>query len=309
MQITQKVLYVPSRTSRVTIWPFSDTHLGARAVNEKLLREHINYVAEDEFSYWMHLGDALDGIGRKDTKRHNEATMAEWCHGENDVITAQEERVQDLFIPIADRCLSWLYGNHEAAVLKYQERDSYRRMLSGLARAAKVEPESIGLGVQGILSILFRRGNPKSYRDSWRLNFYLFHGSGHGGLPGGHALALGRVLGNTSCDIALMGHRHIRMYHDRIVTGVTSTGKLTTQHRAGMFVASYLDAWIKPSSGKLPIDSYVDQIGAPPVPLGTTPIIIYPDEKKFDFIVGSGRTALELVPQKQPVPITLGDVA
>lgn len=299
MQIISKVLYVPSRTSRITIWPISDTHLGARAVNEKLLKEHIQHVANDEFAYWMHLGDAIDGIGRKDQKRHMESTMAEWCHGENDVIGAQEHRVLDLLDPIAGKCLALLPGNHEYAVLKYQEHDAYRNIVRSLARSAKVEPDTLGLGVQGILSLLFRRGNPQSYRDSWRLNFYLFHGSGHGSLPGGHALALGRVLGNNSCQIAIMGHRHIRQYVDKVITGVSSTGKMVQEHRAAIFVASYLNAWVKPAHGKLPIDTYVDQIGAPPVPVGTTPIVIYPDEREFDFIMGSGRTALELVPQTQ----------
>lgn len=294
MQIIQRTIYVPSSASRVTLWPLTDSHLGARAVDEKLLRSHVQQIANDEFSYWLHLGDIIDGIGRKDAKRHMESTMAEWCHGENDIITAQEEYAINLFSPIASKCLALLPGNHEYAVLKYQERDAYRRIVSSIARAADVQPETLALGVQGILSLKFRRGTPDNFHDGWRCNLYLFHGSGHGALPGGHALALGRVLGNTACDIALMGHRHIRQYVDRITLDVSSTGKLIAQLRAAMFVASYLNAWVLPAAGKLPIDTYVDQIGAPPVPLGTTPIVFTPSEREYAFILGNGQTGYNI---------------
>lgn len=295
MLTLKQTVYFSSRSNCVTVYPFTDTHIGARAFDEKLLRQHIAQVAEDDMAYWMHLGDATNTIGRKGDKRYQESAAADWLHGEDDVITAEADHTVNLYRPIAHKCLAWGKGNHEEGALKYGGHDVYRYLVKEMSRAANVEPETIAFGVQGFLSLEFRRGTPQSYRDPWRLNFYLFHGTGGGALPGGHALALGRVLSNFDCDIALMGHRHVRQFVDKIITGPGKHGSATTRYRAAMFLASYLDAWVKPASNKMPVDTYVDHVGLPPLPLGTTPIVIWPNERKFDFIVGSGLTATALV--------------
>ena len=291
----RRIIYVPSRASRVTLFPFTDTHIGARAFDEKLHRQHIARVAEDEFAYWLHLGDATDTIARKGDKRYQESTTAEWLRGEDDVITVQADYAVNLYRSIAHKCIAWGKGNHEEGALRYAGHDVYRYLVKEIARAASVEPESIAYGVQGFVSLEFRRGTPQAYRDPWRLNLYLFHGTGGGALPGGHALALGRVLGNFDCDIALMGHRHVRQFVDKVITGPARHGGTTQRYRAAMFVPSYLDAWVKPATRKLPVDTYIDHVGLPPLPLGTTPIVVWPEERTFDCVIGAGRTVQELV--------------
>jgi hypothetical protein len=289
MYTLQKTIYYPSRSSSVTLYPITDTHIGARACDERRLKRDIDRIADDPLAYWFHIGDVIDCIARKGDKRYNEETVAEWLWGENDAIGVQRDYSLKTFKPIAGKCLGWGKGNHEEAALTYLDRDVYRDLVYHMAREAMLEPDELAFGVQGFISIRFRRGTPKAYHDSWRLNLYLFHGSGGGRLPGGHALALGRVLGDYDCDIALMGHRHVRQFVDKTVVAPGKRG-FSERYRAAMFVASYLNAYIIPASKKMPIDTYPEHKGLPPQALGTTPIVIYPDEREFDFVVGSGRT-------------------
>jgi len=106
-------------------------------------------------------------------------------------------------------------------------------------------------------------------------------------LPGGHALALGRVLGDYACDLALLGHRHVTQL---VSKAVISPGKRTAriEHRFAMFCGTFLGAYIEPSGDGRAVDTYPEHAGLPPSLLGTPTILVKPDEKTIQVVLSNG---------------------
>lgn len=281
----------------------TDTHIGAKACAEDLLRQDIEAIKNHPRCYWAHGGDFIDCIARKGDKRYNEETIAAWLHGKNDVIGAQMDYFIEMVEPIASKCLAVVEGNHEFAAVKYHDRDVYGRVIRWLAgKTEHVRPESIAVGYQGFLVLRFRQKG----RVVWSVSMYLSHGYGGNRLAGGASLALERALGDYSnIDIVLMGHRHLRQYVEKLLampdirrasrdgtlhvsdSRVKSyrAGNVATKLRQGMFVPSYLNSYVRVSNNSRPIDTYAEQFGFPPKHLGGIPIKLDPREKIITFLI------------------------
>lgn len=295
MRSLSHVLYYPSRADTFTLYHLTDLHIGARACDEKLLKRDIAAIAADPNARWIGGGDYGEFIARKSDKRYREETLAPWLRGKPDIVGQQRDRILDLLTPIAGKCLGLGCGNHEDAVLSYYDRDIYHEIVRGVAQAAGTKEAELAFGVQGFITLTFRRGRAGKSGNAWRFVVYSHHGAGGGRLPGGHALALGRTLSDYDCDLALLGHRHVRQFVDKTVVGPGRRG-FTKRYRAALFVASYLDAFVVPAHDAMPVDTYPEKMMLPAQSLGTTPIVIDPDEKTFDAIMtaNASRAALRL---------------
>lgn len=277
-----------SRADTYRFFHITDTHLGARACNETLLRQHIKQIADDPHALWGHGGDALDCIARKGDKRYDEERLAVWLRGKNDAIGTQRDYAVELFRPIMNKCLYWVEGNHERAALQYYDRNIYKELVRATAQiGGHADENALALGVQGFVALRFRRTLADSSGSGWTLMLYTHHGAGGGSMPGGHALALGRVLSAYECDLALLGHRHVEQYLAQVSIQPTTKG-YRTRTRAGLFVASYLDSYI--NDGDEPSDSYPEMKMLPPTVMGTSPILIDPDSRQFHVTFASGGT-------------------
>lgn len=284
MRTLRHVIKYPSRADTFVLYPIFDTHLGARTCNEKLLRQHVAAIAKNPNARWIGGGDYIEAIPRKGDSRYNEEALATWLHGQNDVCELQLERVVDIFAPIADKCLGLIKGNHEDAVEKWHDRAVYRSLAKQMARAAGKEPEELMMGVQGFVNLSFVRETSTGTQSStWSFDIYLHHGYGGGRLPGGHALTLGRVLSDYVCDLAFLGHRHTNMVLPKIVVESSETPPYHRQHcKYACFVPSYMEAYITDS--KLPVDTYAENFGLPPQPVGTFPVVLHPDKRKISIV-------------------------
>lgn len=288
MQTLVKHIEYGSRSDTFRLWHLTDTHLGARAVNEALLKRHIKQIADDPNAYWIHGGDAIDCIGRTGDKRYRESTQADWLHGVDDVIDAQEERAIDLFSPIASKCLGFAGGNHEENALKYYGRDVYRRIVKGVAKAAGVEPHTLALGIQGFILLRFRRKSRNSSESGsgWTLPLFIHHGAGGGRLAGGDALMLERALGDFAADLILIGHRHKHRILSRAITEPTDTG-VRIVSRIAMMSASYVESYVS-AIDDFPVTTYAEHLLLPATVIGATPITIDPDARQFHVTMSSG---------------------
>ena len=285
MRTLKTELYYPSRKSKFHLYYLTDLHIGAKACDERLLRQTIQTIANDPFAYWIGGGDYIDAIARKGDKRYQESTLAPWLRGQDDTIGQQRDYVVEILKPIARKCLGLVCGNHEYAALKYYDRNIYWEFVRRMADLADKEPGALALGVQGFLVIRFRRGTKKKFGGSKRMIVYCHHGYGGGRLPGGHALALGRVLGDYSCHLALLGHRHVQHAISKVVAGPGSTGaKMITRY--GVFCGSYLNTYVHTSTKKCPVDTYPEHKGLPPSLLGTPLITIRPDKMRIAVQIG-----------------------
>lgn len=287
MRTLDHTLYYPHRGHVFTLYYLTDMHIGALACAEKLLKSDIEQIAADPNAYWIGGGDYVDAICQVGDKRYKPSTLSRWLLGEDDPMDAQARYAVDMLKPIAGKCLGLVKGNHEWGAETFYARNLYWDIVRGIADAAGKAPESLALGIQGFIRIRFRRGTPEKYGGSWVFTIYAHHGFGGGRLPGGHALTIGRVLGDYFCDLAMMGHRHTEVIVPKTVTSPTSGGGVEYHKRVGMFVPSYLNSYIIPSSDKKPFDTYAEKVGLPPTPLGTIPVYIQPDARRIDTVTSN----------------------
>lgn len=267
--IVREIEYT-SRRDHIDIVPLYDLHVGNAACDEKLLKKTIKKIEEDPACYWIGGGDMCDFINRKDP-RHRESAMASWLWGVDDIARKSRDRVVEMLMPIKDKCLGLLKGNHEASFLKYNEVDVYA-MLVDKIRPSHATP--IMLGWQGFIVLKLVRVNGKS-RASWPVRIYCHHGYGGGRLEGGHALTLGRLFKDYDCDIGLLGHRHVQMAIPRVQVAVSPRGKIYNREQLGVFCGSFLKSYSED-------EVYSEERGLPALRTGAIRLRIWPDKQRIE---------------------------
>lgn len=266
------------------LWHITDAHVGAKSFAEKLFKQHVQQIADDENAIWLFGGDAIDAICQVGDKRYKPETIASWALGHTDILQVQADYFVELIRPIIPKLLAVEEGNHEWSCRSYYARDIYAYIVSRIADIGGKKPGELALGAGGFVSLNFRRQALNSTGQGWNYNIYTTHGYGGGRLPGGHALTLGRVLGDYNCDLALLGHRHVLSVISKSVVSPHFKGSQTHQ-RFGVFMPSYLQSTIPVAPSEMPIDLYPELIGLPATPLGSFPIEIYPGQRKVTLHV------------------------
>ena len=296
--ITERITY-HSRSDQFHSYHLSDLHVGARACDEKLLRQHIRTIVDDPAAIVTLGGDLVDAISRKGDKRHLESTLAPWCWGKDDVLQVQLDYLRDelLTAPFCQKVVAVLNGNHEGAPDQHQGAGLYRQIVKHVAQHQGVQPAALALGYSGFVQFQFKRVASTGRSGSgWSLTAYLTHGYGGGKLAGGHALELERLLGRFECDIAIAGHRHTEAYVPVITSRVVGK-RIVQSKRIGLFVAGYLGGGTELGKDELPPTTYDQLKGYYPTTRGCTAILIDPDGREFAPVFSS---ALGLL-QRRPV--------
>ena len=280
-------LYYPSRSNRFTLWHLTDLHIGHAACDEKQLRADVAAIAADPYAYWGGGGDYGDFIPRKGDKRYRETSIAPWLRGKNDICGRQVERFAEIVKPIADKCLYMAKGNHEDSVLSYYDRDVYLEMCRRVADISGREIRDIAIGWEGFVTLKFRRGIAENYGGTRKVVIYTHHGAGGGRKQGGHALRMEEVLLTYECDLALLGHRHIRQVVNK--QSVAPSGKsITIRERLGVWCGSYLNTFIAEDDDGYPVDNYPQAKQLSPTTTGVVPVVIRPDEPSIMPVITNG---------------------
>lgn len=304
MLTVYRTINADSRSDVYRLYYLTDLHIGARACDEGLLKRTIKAIQDDPYALWIGGGDYIDCIARKGDKRYREGTLAPWLWGREDAIGTQRDYAVSLLEPILDKCQGMVCGNHEYAALKYVDRDIYGELLAWIGQKRGIDPYDLRLGVQGFVVLRWRRGHVKGKRKgaTSTMRIYCHHGFGGGRLPGGDALALGRVLGDYDCDLALMGHRHKQHILPKLIAGPSAShrGSCRMITRLALFGGHYLNAYVTPSKEGSWIDTYAEEIGLPPAPLGTPLITIKPDERRIEASISITSGLIEFRPEPLP---------
>jgi len=275
------------------LYYLTDLHVGAKACDERALKRDIASIADDPDARWIGGGDYVDAIGHVGDKRYDPETLAPWALGCADLMGVQRDYVVDLLAPIADKCLGMGDGNHEWMAKKRYGRNLYWEIVSRIADRAGTEPETIGYGAAGFVVLKFRYRAKNSVGSGWPMTIFCHHGYGGGRLPGGHALTMGRALGDYDSDLVLMGHRHVAQVQNKVVVRAArkQRGTPRVSRRVVLFVPSYL-SYVPQSKNGSPVDSYAEHKGLPLQDIGTIPIHIRPAKRKITLLF-SNHLALE----------------
>lgn len=271
MRILRRELAHESREDVFEIIPIGDIHIGSAAVDEKLLRNTIEYVASDPNRYWIGMGDYCDFINLKD-KRFDPTILAPWITTKAlaDIAGAQIEYATNLLKPIAHKCLALVEGNHETSVKQHYERDVYREIGIAIKMAGEFpQDHNLLIGYYGWLRLVFKRGLERN-SPAFAMTINLHHGFGGGKMKGGKALNMERWIWTHDADVIIFGHTH---NSDAFNAPIEMVDKNLNHHiikRYGVYSGTYL------RTNGIGFDTYSERAGYLPLSTGGVVIRIRP---------------------------------
>ncbi len=256
-----------SRKDVFTLWAVGDIHNGNKACAVDKLKQDVQRIKDDPNARWLGTGDYAEFIGHTD-KRFDPDAVAENISVSDlrELGPVLMRQVRDFFMPIKDKCIGILQGNHE---LKYEERFQ-QRLTAWLA----AELETKCFDYSTIFDLVFKRlrGTTRRFR------VYAHHGAGYAITSGGK---LNRLIGFMhrwpKADIVIIGHVHEKMMHKNVpLDGNDKCSKIVQTPQVGIITGSYLKTY---SEG---VTTYGEQRGYSPVALGAAAIIIKPDTGEME---------------------------
>lgn len=187
---------------QVKLAVLSDLHWDNPKCNRELLKEHLDYCLENNIPVMVN-GDFFCLMQGKGDRRGNKSDIRPE-HNNAKYLDSIVETAAEWFSPYANILTVLGYGNHETAIIKYQETDILQRFVDLLNYKNNTNVMTGGYG--GWIAIKQIYWN-KSKSVSYKLKY--FHGSGGGGVVTKGALNLTRALEMyEGFDIFTMGHIH-----------------------------------------------------------------------------------------------------
>lgn len=274
-----------SRSDKFRLWYLADLHWMAKGCSVSKIRHDIAEIKKDPYSFWIGGGDYAEFIGYRD-KRFDPDAVAEWVKIKDlgDLGKKSMKQVGGLFLPIEDKCLGLLLGNHE---LRYQlatEQESLHGWLCTTLGAKN-------LGYCALLDVVFCRTETRSkprlvpgfnprgtHCDTFRV--FCHHGAGYAQTPGGKLNRLIQFMQSFDADIYFCGHvhDHVARKEPAIAADKTCT-TIVERVRLGVVAGSYLRTYVQGSTG------YGEQKGYRPTDLGAAVVTIKPDAREFEASV------------------------
>jgi UDP-2,3-diacylglucosamine pyrophosphatase LpxH len=179
----------------------SDLHWDNPHCDREMLKRHLDYCLEEDIPVIIN-GDMFCLMqGRGDNRRNKSDIRPE--HNNARYLDSIIETAVEWFLPYAHIIKLIGYGNHETAIIKFQETDILQRFVDLLNYKAGSNIQTGGYG--GWLVIKQASGWGSSY--STKVKY--FHGSGGGGIVTKGAINLTRALETyENFDVFTMGHIH-----------------------------------------------------------------------------------------------------
>ncbi len=238
---------------RIEIIPLSDTHLGDKHCDEKLIKERINYIKNNKEAYCILNGDLINNATRKSVSDIYSEVLSPM---------EQIERALDVFEPIKDKILAITQGNHEFRTYKTEGIDIVKLIAHQLGIADRYAPEG------AFLFIRFgkRSNGMKETKGSGKVRkmcytIYCTHGMGGGRKEGAKAIRLADMASVVDADIYIHSHTHLPLVMkqnyfrvDKMNSTVASVEKLFVNTNAFLNYGGYGQVQgYKPASKSTPI--------------------------------------------------------
>lgn len=216
MRVVTREILLPTLATPVTITPLGDTHVGAIDCHEKLLKACVERIAESENHYWIGMGDYGEWIMPGD-KRFDFRMLKpdEKANMMNDFTGSQLRQTIAPFLPIKEKCLGLISGNHEETISNHYFRDVHQDICTALETQACYDPiakiRNSNLSYNCVMRLVFRSaGDATNTRE---LFIWLHHGAGGGRKSGSKVNRIEeQALVCPECDVFLYGHVHSRLF-------------------------------------------------------------------------------------------------
>jgi UDP-2,3-diacylglucosamine pyrophosphatase LpxH len=179
----------------------SDIHWDNPKCDRDKLKRHLDYCLENQIPIFIN-GDFFCLMQGKGDRRGNKSDILPE-HNNAKYLDSVVETAVEWWSPYASILTVIGYGNHETAIIKYQETDLLQRFVDLMNYKNKSNIFTGGYG--GWLVIRYAiRGTTTMTK-----NLKYFHGSGGGGIVTKGAINLTRALETyENMDVFVMGHIH-----------------------------------------------------------------------------------------------------
>ena len=202
----------------IQIAMLSDLHWDNPKCNWELLKSHLDYCLEQNIPVMVN-GDFFCLMQGKGDRRGNKSDIRPE-HNNAKYLDSIIETAVEWFSPYAHILTVIGYGNHETAVIKYQETDILQRFVDLLNYTNGSKVMTGGYGGWLVVKQIFSSKSVVSYKIKY------FHGSGGGGVVTKGALNLTRALEMyEGFDIFTMGHIHENSARHDVRDALTSSPK------------------------------------------------------------------------------------
>jgi hypothetical protein len=196
---------------------FSDLHWDNPKCDWTILKKDLDYCLKESIPIMIN-GDMFCLMqGRGDNRKNKSDIRPE--HNNAKYLDSIVETAVEWFTPYAHLLTVIGYGNHETAIIKFQETDILARFVKLLNLKNHTNVQVGGYGGWLVISQIVRK--PSSTQT---MKIRYFHGSGGGGIVTKGALNLTRALEMyEDFDVFTMGHIHENAarndVRDRIIQG------------------------------------------------------------------------------------------
>ena len=188
--------------SEVKVAILSDLHWDNPHTDRELIKRHLDYCLKENIPVMIN-GDMFCLMqGRGDNRRNKSDIRPE--HNNARYLDSIVETAVEWFLPYAHIIKLIGYGNHETAIIKFQETDILQRFVDILNFKAG---SNVQVGGYGGWLIIKQKLETTTSCFSTKIKY--FHGSGGGGIVTKGAINLTRALElYEGFDVFVMGHIH-----------------------------------------------------------------------------------------------------
>jgi UDP-2,3-diacylglucosamine pyrophosphatase LpxH len=261
-EISDNVHNIYIEGNQVEIAVLSDLHWDNPKCDRVLLKKHLDHCKENNIPIVI-VGDLFCLMqGRGDNRRNKSDIRPE--HNNSKYLDSIVDTAVEWFSPYAHLMAVIGYGNHETAIIKWQETDILKRFVKMLNIKNDSNVYTGGYGGWIVYTLKYKN-SPKAQATSSIRHKY-FHGSGGGGIVTKGAINLTRALEMyENMDLFTMGHIHENASRNDVrETLEYVTGKYYLKHKEihHAITGTYKEEYQDGSKGW-----HVER-GAPPKPLG-----------------------------------------
>jgi UDP-2,3-diacylglucosamine pyrophosphatase LpxH len=203
-EIQKNVHNIYLKGNKANIAILSDIHWDNPKCDRKLLKRHLNYCKKESIPIVI-VGDMFCLMqGRGDNRKNKSDILPE--HNNSHYLDSVVETAVEWWAPYAHLIAVIGYGNHETAIIKWQETDVLKRFVQMMNLKHNTDIKVGGYGGWIVYSLVLRdKGKPVT--ATFKHKYY--HGSGGGGIVTKGALNLTRALEMyEGMDVFSMGHIH-----------------------------------------------------------------------------------------------------
>jgi hypothetical protein len=196
MKVIQKELKISGKKP-VTIVPLSDLHIGNIGCDVDKLKSTIKWIKDND-AYTILFGDLIDAITQKDPRHESDSIHPDFYDKLDNLPHEQTLVAEELLMPIKDRIIATMGGNHETAVKKHFSYDSPRVFARAIDAPLMPDPSVVRLRLR------------RSRTSTFSYDIWCSHGLalGNGRMVGSKVNNIMKIAGGFHADAYMAGHTH-----------------------------------------------------------------------------------------------------